>query len=238
MRVLARVYEATDVGKVRQVNEDCGAILDEMTYIVADGMGGHAAGEVASHTLVDAVRCSLQEDVSSVDMEALRKAVQRGNRAILDKVREFPQYRGMGTTATVFHCMDGKGIWAHVGDSRIYLFHEGILKQVTKDHSYVEELVERGTITELKARNHPKKNILTRAVGVEKYVEIDTGTLDVKSGDKVLLCTDGLTNMVSDEEIQDILQAEVENPVNLLIRKALAAGGTDNITAIVAVYDE
>ena len=235
---MARIYEATDVGKVRRTNEDCGAVLDERTYIVADGMGGHAAGEVASHTLVDMVRRVLHDARSPVDAGLLREAVQQGNRAILDKVREFPQYKGMGTTATVFHCMEGRGVWAHVGDSRIYLFRHGRLQQMTKDHSYVEELVEKGTITESEARVHPRKNILTRAVGVEEHVKIDTGSFDVTRGDKVLLCTDGLTNMVSDEEIQEILQEDAENPVSLLVGKELSAGGTDNITAIVAVYDE
>ena len=102
----------------------------------------------------------------------------------------------------------------------------------------VRELVEKGTITALEARNHPRKNVLTRAVGVEAYVKVDTGVFSVERGDKVLLCTDGLTNMVSDEEIRDVLQADVENPATFLIGKALAAGGNDNITAIVAVYDE
>ncbi len=235
---MAKIYEGTDVGYVRQTNEDCGAVLDQTTYIVADGMGGHAAGEVASRTLVDEVRRLLHHNESPVDVGLLEKAIRRGNRAILSKVREFPEYRGMGTTATIFHCEDGMGSWAHVGDSRIYLFHQGELRQMTRDHSYVEELVEKGTITALEARNHPRKNVLTRAVGVEEYVKVDTGVFSVERGDKVLLCTDGLTNMVSDEEIRDVLQADVENPATFLIGKALAAGGNDNITAIVAVYDE
>ena len=234
---MARVYEGTDIGRVRRTNEDCGAILNKTTYVVADGMGGHAAGEVASHTLVEKIRQVLHGE-EPMDVERLKEAILQGNRAILDKVREFPEYRGMGTTATVFHWEEGRGIWAHVGDSRIYLFREGRLRQMTRDHSYVEELVESGTITEMEARHHPRKNVLTRAVGVARDVKVDTGSFDVGKGDKVLLCTDGLTNMVSDEEIRDVLRADVENPVALLIGKALAAGGKDNITAIVAVYDE
>ena len=234
---MARVYEASDVGRVRRTNEDCGAVLDGNTYIVADGMGGHAAGEVASRTLVETVRHVLGEGHGNLDIPTLEEALRQGNRAVLEKARDFPQYKGMGTTASIFHYMDGKGIWAHVGDSRIYLFHQGILRQMTKDHSYVEELVARGTITEAEARNHPRKNVLMRAIGVEEGVRIDTGAFEVTQGDKVLLCTDGLTNMVSDEEIRDILQEE-ESPVDALIEKALAAGGTDNITVIVAIYDE
>lgn len=235
---MAKVYEGTDVGLVRQTNEDCGAVLDQMTYIVADGMGGHVAGEVASHTLVSTVRQSLLDYEDTMEAEALKEAICQGNLAILEEVRRFPEYKGMGTTATIFHCESGRGMWAHIGDSRLYLFRQGELRRVTRDHSYVEELVEKGTITESEAKHHPRKNVLTRAVGVEKNIKVDTGAFDVLQGDKVLLCTDGLTNMVSDEEIREVLQAEVDNPVALLIRKALAAGGTDNITAIVAVYDE
>lgn len=234
---LTRVYEGTDVGKIRKINEDCGAVLDEHTCIVADGMGGHAAGEVASRALVEAVRRTLRETGAAVDAEVLEKAILRGNREILDMVREYPSYRGMGTTATLFHYEAGKGIWAHVGDSRIYLCHQGDLRRMTRDHSYVESLVECGTITPEEARNHPRKNLLIRAVGVEEDVKVDTGSFPVAGGDKILLCTDGLTNMVSDEEILDILRSDVENPVALLIGKALAAGGTDNITAIVVAYD-
>ena len=231
-------YEATDVGRVRSTNEDCGAVLDENTCIVADGMGGHAAGEVASRVLVEEVRkCLAGVPVEEVNEESLKDALHKGNHVILEMAKEHSEYEGMGTTATILHSTTDRAVWAHVGDSRIYLYRRGAFKQMTKDHSYVESLVERGTITQEEARRHPRKNVLLRAVGVEENIDVDTGSFDLQQGDKLLLCTDGLTNMLSDREIAEILLEKEGDPARKLMERALAAGGTDNVTAIVAVYD-
>ena len=231
---MIQVYEATDVGLVRPRNEDCAVVFEPSTYVVADGMGGHVAGEVASHLLTDTVRRQLS-GAAAIGEDELRQAVLAGNRAILDCEKENPDYRGMGTTATVLHLDGDEAYWAHVGDSRLYLLRGDSLQQVTRDHSYVEDLVVEGTITEAEARVHPKRNYLTRAVGVEDVLEVDTGHFPVQQQDILLLATDGLMKAVDDAEIARILRADAHDPAAELIQQALAGGGRDNITAIVVV---
>ncbi len=235
---MVKVYTATDVGRVREVNEDSFTVIAPETYVVADGMGGHAAGEVASRILVDTAKELLDRPEVFYSELVLKKAVLRANDAILSQASEVPEYAGMGTTATLFHREGEQGIWAHVGDSRIYLLRGQELCQITRDHSLVEDLVENGSITREEARNHPRKNILTRAVGAEENLLVDTGSLRLQNGDRLLLCSDGLTNMVTDAQIQEILQdGHPMDKAAVLVQKALEAGGTDNITAIVVEYD-
>lgn len=235
---MVKVYTATDVGRVREVNEDSFAVIAPETYVVADGMGGHAAGEVASRILIDTAKEILDHPDVFYSELVLKKAVLRANDAILARASEVPGYAGMGTTATLFHREGDHGLWAHVGDSRIYLLRGQDLCQITRDHSLVEDLVENGSITREEARNHPRKNILTRAVGAEENLLVDTGRLSVQPGDCLLLCSDGLTNMVNDAQIQEILQdGHPMDKAAMLVQKALEAGGTDNITAIVVEYD-
>lgn len=230
-----QVYEATDAGLVRSGNEDDAAVFDPSVYVVADGMGGHAAGEIASHLLVKTVRAQL-EGVSEIGEEQLRRAVQDANAAILHSEKEHPAYQGMGTTATLLHVSGNMAFWAHVGDSRLYLLRGDRFCQITRDHSYVEDLVEQGEITQAEARIHPRRNLLTRAVGIETELAVDTGSFPLEEGDVLLLATDGLTKLVSDPEIVMLLHSGAADPAAELIRTALAAGGTDNITAIVVVY--
>ena len=232
---MSKVYEATDVGCVRPINEDSAAVFDPEVYVVADGMGGHAAGEVASHILVKSVRESLS-GLPHIEEQDLREAIHRANHEILATVAENPDCQGMGTTATLLHTEQGLAFWAHVGDSRLYLLRDGVLHQVTRDHSYVEDLVEHGEITEAEARIHPQKNMLTRAVGVAEALEVDSGRFDVRTGDILLLATDGLMNMVREEEIASILQQGQQDPARALIEAALRSGGRDNVTAVVVVY--
>ena len=235
---MVKVYTATDVGRVREVNEDSFTVIAPETYVVSDGMGGHAAGEVASRILVDTAKELLDRPEVFYSELVLKKAVLRANDAILSQASEVPEYAGMGTTATLFHREGEQGIWAHVGDSRIYLLRGQELCQITRDHSLVEDLVENGSITREEARNHPRKNILTRAVGAEENLLVDTGSLRLQNGDRLLLCSDGLTNMVTDAQIQEILQdGHPMDKAAVLVQKALEAGGTDNITAIVVEYD-
>ena len=234
---MIQVYQATDVGRVRQGNEDSVVVFEPSVYVVADGMGGEAAGEVASHLLVDTVRQTLAGSRDIVE-NSLRQAVLAANDVILTCVAETPAYQGMGTTATLLHIDEDErqACWAHVGDSRLYLLRDGAaFQRVTRDHSYVEDLVAQGSITEDEAKVHPRRNLLTRAVGVDRDLSVDTGRLALKGGDVLLLATDGLMKHVSDEEIAELLLAENANPAQTLIQRALDAGGSDNITAVVVV---
>jgi protein phosphatase len=234
---LQQVYEATDVGLVRKGNEDNLVVLAKPhIYAVADGMGGEAAGEVASQMLVDTV----QEWLSGrevVEEDDLCQAVINANKAIRNYVLEHPGCEGMGTTATLLHIDDKSscGRWAHVGDSRLYVLRQDsqILEQITQDHSYVEDLVREGTITPEEAKSHPQRNMLTRAVGAMENLVVDSGCVTAHAGDIFLLATDGLMKHVADEEIVHLLRAGQENPAKALLNAALSAGGTDNVTAVV-----
>ncbi len=231
---MSKVYHATHVGKVRKNNEDALIFIEPETFVVADGMGGAAAGEIASQMLVETAKNFLPNVPEPWSEDILKKTILKANAAILRTAAENENYRGMGTTATILHIYDGRAYFAHVGDSRIYRLKNNQLEQITEDHSYVEELVRRGELTPEEARFHPLKNLLTQAVGVIEEIEVDTASFPVESGDIFLLCTDGLTNMISDETIAEILR-ESASPVDDLIAAALQNGGHDNISAIVAV---
>lgn len=229
---MSKVYQATHVGKVRKNNEDALIYIEPETYVVADGMGGQAAGEVASQMLIDIVKNFLATVPEPHGEEILKKAIMKSNAAILREAEKNPNYDGMGTTATILHIYDRRAYYAHVGDSRLYRLRNNILEQITEDHSYVEELVKRGEITPAEARIHPMKNLITRAVGAYDELSVDTASFTVYGGDTYLLCTDGLTNMVDDETIAKILAANT-NPAESLIQAALDNGGIDNVSAIV-----
>ena len=235
MNELQQVYKATDVGLVRKGNEDNLLVFDKV-YAVADGMGGEAAGEVASQLLVNTVQEKLagRERIGEAE---LCEAVREANGAIRHYVAEHPGCEGMGTTATLLHIdeQERQACWAHVGDSRLYLLRCGAVavEQITRDHSYVEDLVREGTITPEEAKKHPQRNMLTRAVGVMENLAVDSGQLAVQDGDIFLLATDGLMKHVEDEAITRILREAVDNPAQALLDAALAAGGTDNITVVV-----
>ena len=238
---MIQAYYASDIGCVRAHNEDsCLAIPERQLYAVADGMGGQAAGEVASSLLVETLREKLPA-VGSLWEEELRQAVLQANDIILQEARIHAERKGMGTTATVLYIRDGQAIWAHVGDSRLYLCREGSLQQITRDHSYVESLVSKGELTAEEARSHPQRNMLLRAVGVERDLQVDTGSFSLHPGDRLLLATDGLMNMVEEASMAEILRKAAEagpgsDPAQALVQRALAAGGSDNVTVIVVVY--
>ena len=207
-------------------------------FIVADGMGGPAAGEVASRIAAESALDVLKKEPVSID--ALNDIFTSANERILEYAGEHTECNGMGTTMTVLAVLqDNRYLWAHVGDSRIYRLHAGELSQVTRDDSYVEELVEKGEITHEEARNHPRKNMLTRAVGVEKSLKAESSSSEYEAGDIFLLSSDGLTNMVTDDDIQDILSDDStpDEKVDRLIKMALDAGGRDNISVIVVDTD-
>ncbi len=232
---MAKIFQATHVGKVRHNNEDSLIVIEPETFVVADGMGGAQAGEVASQMLVETVKDFLSE-TPPYNEQILSQAILLANGKILNLARRNANYLGMGTTATILSLDDRKGYFAHVGDSRIYRLRNNFLEQLTEDHSYVETLVRRGEITPEEARVHPMKNVLTQAVGVVENISVDTANFPVESGDTFLLCTDGLTNMVDDQNIAKILQS-ASNPADALIDAALKAGGRDNISVIVVGVD-
>ena len=233
---MAKVFQATHVGKVRYNNEDSLIVIEPETFVVADGMGGASAGEVASQMLVEVVKIVLENVPAPWDEKLLARAILVANEKILETAHQHDEYHGMGTTATILSLDGDKAHFAHVGDSRLYLLRDNQLQQMTEDHSYVETLVRRGELTAQEARVHPMKNVLTQAVGAVKELQVDAGNFPVHSGDKFLLCTDGLTNMVDDETITKILQTE-SNPADALIEAALNAGGKDNVSVIVAGVD-
>ena len=233
---MAKVYQATNVGKVRYNNEDSLAVIEPETYVVADGMGGAQAGEVASRMLVETVKNFLSKHLQPYDEKILSQAILLANDKILNLARRHEEYHGMGTTATILSLGGRQAHFAHVGDSRLYLLRKNFFKQMTEDHSYVETLVRRGELTAEEARVHPMKNVLMQAVGAVTNLQIDAANFQTESGDLFLLCSDGLTNMVEDEDIAKILKTAA-NPADALIEAALNAGGKDNISVIVAGVD-
>ena len=229
-------FGATDAGKVRANNEDAllvGEGRDETLFVVADGIGGFEAGEVASRIAVDVLR----ELEPGASFEA---AIREANRRILAVGRGDERLSGMGTTivATRFGGTREEPLAeiAHVGDSRAYLLRGGSLQPLTEDHSLVAELVRSGDLTRDQAAEHPQKNLITRALGAEEEVEVDTVVLPVEAGDRLLLCSDGLTDMVPEANIGEILADspdDPEKPARTLVSAALDAGGSDNVTVVV-----
>lgn len=235
------VGASTDVGMIRQGNEDnFFAEADERrgVFVVADGMGGHAAGEVASEMAVQIIArhlLALTSVAESGAPELVSKAMQDANRAIFERMLAETDKQGMGTTASVMILSDTGYLVGQIGDSRIYLLRDGALSQITKDHSYVQEQVDAGLLTPEQARYHPYSNVITRCVGASDEVEADIYTGEARVGDVFLIASDGLTGMVDDRRLQALLLAR-SGPgriVDSLIAEANGRGGLDNITAIV-----
>jgi serine/threonine protein phosphatase PrpC len=233
----------SDRGKIREINEDAFRILDSLEArvlaVVADGMGGHLAGEVASRMAVDSV-CNtvgarLREAAEPTDeKELLYEVIERANEEIYQFSMQNSQLSGMGTTIVAALADANRLLVAHVGDSRLYLCSEGQLIQLTEDHSHVQNLVNQGIITAEEAKFHPKRNIILRALGTDPFVEIDLLEYRWQQQDIVLMCSDGLSNLVSDEELLHALQLawEPQEILQWLIDKANGYGGDDNITAV------
>lgn len=221
----------TDVGNVREHNED--SFLEKSPlFVVADGMGGHEAGEVASRIAVQTMEAHMPKSSSP---EALAAAVLKANEDVLRGAADGTGRPGMGTTLTAALIFDDEVTIAQVGDSRAYLLHDNILQRITRDHSLVADLIEQGRLTEEEARFHPQRSVITRALGSDPQMQPDIYSLRVEDGDRLLLCSDGLTSMVSDEAIEMIMLAN-EYPreaCDALVDEALAAGGLDNVTVIV-----
>lgn len=221
----------TDVGHTREHNEDS-LLVQPPLYVVCDGMGGHEAGEVASEIAVSELRAHAPKEPNA---DALGHAVDEANLAIIRAAAEGIGREGMGTTCTAA-MMDGDSLAiAQCGDSRAYLLHNGVLQQLTRDHSLVADLVERGDITPEEARTHPWRSYITRALGLDPRIHADLYELAVDSGDRLMLCSDGLYSLVDDTVISRILSsfADPQAAANALVDAALAAGGNDNVTVIV-----
>jgi serine/threonine protein phosphatase PrpC len=227
----------TDTGRQRKDNEDS-AFARAPLFVVADGMGGAQAGEVASRIAVEAFQAELPDQ--GAPEERLAGRTQEANRQIYDISRTEHDRAGMGTTLTAVYVDDAELAVAHVGDSRAYLFRDGQLGRLTQDHTLVEELKRRGKLTEEQAAEHPQRSIITRALGVDPEVDVDTRTYGARAGDVVLLCSDGLTSMITENQVAAVLQEEsdLDRAAERLIAEANEAGGRDNITVILFRLEE
>lgn len=222
----------TDVGKVRRVNEDATLEMPDWgVYAVADGMGGHNAGDVASRLAVESLESRLRGKQATPQI--LQNVVQEANLVLLRRAQDQPECQGMGTTLTLLCVQENGAYIAHVGDSRCYRFRAGALEQCTEDHSMVGELLRNGALTAQEARAHPYRNVITRALGTTGYVEADVMAVEVHPGDRYLLCSDGLSGMVPDEQIAELLRGRsIEEAADALLAAALEAGGRDNVTLL------
>ena len=228
-------------GVVRKNNEDaCFVIPSHDVYIVADGVGGNNSGEVASNTAVEEIAefvrannlkaCETPEDIFTF----FTRAIDVANKRIFDKGNASPETRGMATTMVLAHLKDDSVYIANVGDSRAYLFRNDRLKRVTKDHTYVNELIDKGYITKDEAETHKKKNVITKALGADRYVEPDFYKVDLRKGDIILLCSDGLYGEVEEGTIAGVLAVtdKMNDAAARLVDEAIKAGGRDNITVV------
>lgn len=225
------------IGLVRQRNEDRFYIGDSFC-IVTDGMGGYKGGEIASTMVVDTLAADMQcwQDVSA---DALRQAVAKANMAVYDWVKTTPALEGMGTTAVVAYVTGSDLYWANVGDSRLYVFHEDRLTQISTDHSMVQALYEAGELKADDMLQHPQRNVLTRAVGVGPVVDIDAGVYKVMPGDRILLCSDGLTGYIEQAVIEEAFRKEAkdERLIEDLMTLVYDQGARDNVTIVIGTID-
>lgn len=238
---MIKTFSLTDIGKKRKVNQDYVYTSEQPVgnlpnlFVVADGMGGHNAGDYASKVTVETM---VQEAVSCFEKNPIMimaKAIEAANEVIYQKAHESTEFEGMGTTVVAAVFIGGYLQVANVGDSRLYIINEKEIRQITRDHSLVEEMVRMGGIPRTEARNHPDKNIITRAVGVNEAVEADFFTVELSEGDTVLMCTDGLTNMLEDEEIRMTISEgrDIVEKAQKLVKTANENGGRDNISVII-----
>ena len=239
------VFAKTDIGKVREQNQDYYYISEETSepkiYILADGMGGYKGGEIASKIATESVKNYIQNNFVNITKEKeeilklIANAVEYANMVVYEKSKEDTELEGMGTTLEVCLIYNNKAYIGHIGDSRIYRIRKDVIRKLTKDHSYVQQLVEDKRITREEAKTHPKKNMLTKALGCTPYVEPDLRARNFEKGDIFIMCSDGLTNMVDEKQIYELIKKDVNKATDNLIIAANEAGGYDNITVIIIV---
>ncbi|KRM62628.1 serine threonine specific protein phosphatase [Paucilactobacillus vaccinostercus DSM 20634] len=233
----------TDIGRAREENQDYVGVfknIDRLTFaIVADGIGGHQGGDVASSMAVSHIGRHFEETSFETPLAAVKwlsSEVRDENAQIIAKAQQFKNLQGMGTTLVAAILFEDQMIVANIGDSRGYLNRDGNLSQLTEDHSLVNELVKRGEITEEQARTHPQKNIITRTLGISSDADIDVNLYEIHKNDRLLLCTDGLSNMVENQRLLEVLESSLttDQKCEQLIHDANQAGGPDNITVLIA----
>lgn len=233
-------YGESRIGLVRKVNEDSFYISPNRDVLaVADGMGGYVGGEIASKTAVKAIAYYFENYTYAAPVQ-LEKAIQYANSCILSKTIIDPSLQGMGTTVSLVTLARGMAFWGHAGDSRIYLYRDHELKQISTDHTIVQVLLEKGKITEEEALEHPKRHVLTRAVGVDRDVVVDSGMFQVQPKDRILLCSDGLTSFVSKEDLHRVLDdytLSEREIINDLFTQVYENGAKDNVTAVLKTIE-
>lgn len=238
-----KVKALTDIGLIRKKNQDAFFLSekeDQPLFIIADGMGGHKGGEVASSDAINIIKKTFVENrdilINGKNIkDVIYKAIKKANKDIYKKSLDFEEYKGMGTTVSLCYIFKDYVFIGHVGDSRIYRIENDNILQVTEDHSLVNELIKKGEITKEEAYNHPQKNMITRAVGTSYDLEIDIEEFKYKKDNKLLLCTDGVFNMLHDYDILEIIKKNVfiADAIDELVNRAKANGGSDNITAMI-----
>ncbi|MCD8325844.1 MAG: Stp1/IreP family PP2C-type Ser/Thr phosphatase [Lachnospiraceae bacterium] len=239
---MLEVCYVSDVGRKRTINQDSvyittsplGALPNLL--LLADGMGGHKAGDYASRKAIEIITSEIPDAEETDPVQILTRVIETANTRLYDKSVSDINYSGMGTTLVAACCMGDKLIVANIGDSRLYLIRENTMVQVTRDHSYVAEMIRSGTINRDQAKNHPKKNYITRAVGAFPKTTADFFYVDVLPEDIILICSDGLTNMLEDEQILSVVYQEksMQEACSRLVQNANENGGADNISVILA----
>jgi protein serine/threonine phosphatase len=246
MSIIGGFMEAfanSDIGKVRDMNQDSYYISDKddkiKLYIVADGMGGYKGGEIASKLAIESSKNYIINNFDQIKkerdqiIELIKNAIEYANMVVYEKSKEVPELAGMGTTIDVCLIYSNRIYIGHIGDSRVYRLRKDFFRKLTVDDSYVEQLVKEGNITKEEAYNHPKKNMLTKALGCTAFVEPTVLVKGFMKGDILLMCTDGLTNMLKDDKICEIIKQNSEQASKDLVKKANEQGGYDNITAVI-----
>ena len=236
---MLKAWGMKDTGRCRSMNQDYIFVSEKPMgnlpnlFLVADGMGGHKAGDLASEYTVSRVCEAVTKSMQKIPFQILKGAFQYANQKLIEKAGESPAYAGMGTTLVAVTVQDDTAYVANVGDSRLYKIG-GTIEQITEDHSLVEEMVRMGEISKEEARNHPEKNIITRAIGVSETVEPDYFDTKLEKGECLLLCSDGLSNMLEDAQIKEILdrRTDLRSGAEELVREANRNGGKDNIAVV------
>ena len=238
-----KVFAKSDIGKAREMNQDSYYASQPSEnvglYIVADGMGGYNGGEIASRLAITSAKNYIETNFSKIEhnkeelQKLIKNAIEYANMIVYEKSKESEELEGMGTTIEVVLAYNDRVYIGHIGDSRIYRIRKDIIRKLTVDDSYVQKLVKDGTITKEEAVHHPKKNMLTKALGCTSYVEPIVAVKGFLKDDIIVITSDGLTNMVSDEEIMAIIKENIEKASDELIKKANNAGGLDNITVVI-----
>ena len=239
------VFAKTDIGKARELNQDYYYISnpnDEIKlYVLADGMGGYKGGEVASCLATETVKEYINTQFKNTHkekndiLELVKNAMTHANSVVYEKSKQVQELEGMGTTLEVCLIYNNKAYIGHIGDSRIYRIRNGLIRRLTKDHSYVQKLIEDGKITRQEANTHPKKNMLTKALGCTPYVEPDIRARNIEKDDIIIMCSDGLTNMVSEERMCELITKDPSKAAEQLIKEANMLGGYDNITVVIII---